>query len=81
MAVKKAKKVEVSSIVEWANLILSNQNSQGYWDTTQYREGIICVVEKILHESNSYNGYTFMNTEVPISIGEWGNVCRKYILK
>jgi hypothetical protein len=75
------KTIKVELLINWANKILSNTESVGDWDTVYYREGIIAMVEKILHESSCYKGYIFTApASESISLGNWGNVCRHYLI-
>jgi hypothetical protein len=73
---KKRKTISVEFIKEYANAQLANPNN-----TIEEKMGIITMIEKVLHESNSYNGYMYLSLEPnnqPPALGTEGWSARKY---
>ena len=73
---KKRKTISVEFIKEYANAQLANPNN-----TIEEKMGIMTLLEKILHESNSYNGYMYLSLDPnnqPPALGTEGWSARKY---
>lgn len=52
----KAKKtIPVDDVLNWANGLLAHPNN-----TQEFKEGICCFIEHILHTTNNYNGFRFL---------------------
>lgn len=73
---KEKKTIQVEMIKNFANEQLSHPNN-----TMEEKLGIITMIEKILHEANTYKGFMFLhldeNNNAP-SLGTEGYVSRKY---
>jgi len=73
---KARKTVAVKQIVEWANQQLARTDD--YADL-KFKSGVSVMVQKILNESNSYNGFMFINSN-DTSFGTVGYYSRYYNL-
>jgi len=74
--IMKAKKtVNISDLIDYANIMLALPTSD--FVTFGYKDGIISMLEKILHEAKAYKGFMFMNND-DCKINTFGHVSRKY---
>lgn len=56
----KRKTIEVSTMVEWANTQLARTDE--YADKG-FKSGISTMIERILFDTNNYNGFMFIDNE------------------
>jgi hypothetical protein len=52
------KTIAVKKIVEKANIILANKEV-----SRECKVGVICMLEYVLHSTNNYNGFYFINED------------------
>ena len=71
---KGRKTIEVSTMVEWANLQLGRTDD--YADVG-FKSGISTMVERILMDSGNYNGYSHLDSD-NCEFGTIGYFSRKY---
>lgn len=57
---KARKTIEVSTMVDWANKQLARTDE--YADV-KFKSGIATMIEGILHKTNNYNGFMFINID------------------
>ena len=72
---KARKTVEVVRLLEWANRQLARIDE--YADTG-FKRGIACMIERVLMESNTYNGYMHLDAD-DCEFGTLGYYSRKYV--
>ena len=72
---KGKKKVEVKELLDWANVQLARTDE--YADAG-FKRGICAMIEKVLKDSNNYNGYYHLDSE-DCEIGTIGYFSRKYL--
>lgn len=73
----KRKTVSVKYIVEYANLQLSRTDEIA---TKDFKIGICSMVESVLHISDQYQGFMFINND-DIEINTLGYYSRKYFFR
>ena len=73
------KTINVSELVDVANEMLSWKENKPYI-TTEFKEGVCSLLEKMLHKTHSYNGFMFINND-DSDINTFGHVSRKYFKK
>ena len=73
---KARKTIDVKQIIEWGNKQLARTDD--YADMS-FKSGVSAMVEKLLHESNNYNGFSFINSN-DTSFGTVGYYSRYYSL-
>ena len=73
---KARKTVAVKQIVEWANQQLARTDAYADY---KFKSGVAVMVEKLLYESNSYNGFMFIDSN-DIAFGTVGYYSRHYSL-
>lgn len=54
------KTIEVLRILEWANHNLKRDDE---YATREFKIGIICMLEDVLHATNNYAGFMFLNND------------------
>ena len=54
------KTVNVLSLLEWAN---ENLKRDDEFATVDFKSGICCMIEMVLHETDNYSGFMFLNHE------------------
>jgi hypothetical protein len=74
---KGKKTANVATIIERANFLLS-QNG-GPFDKN-FKEGVIAMLEPILHSTGNYNGFYFIDSN-DCEVNTVGHVSRKYFQK
>lgn len=70
---KKTTKVE--GLRNWANEQLKNTHA-GVYSTPEYRQGVISMLEFVLHETGNYHGFRYLDQrELPDGVmpGIWWN--------
>lgn len=68
----------VKSQIEFANQQLARKGSfNNDAEEVDFKIGIICMLEKLLHETGNYNGFMFIDNE-EIDFGTPGYFSRKY---
>ena len=72
------KTMNVEDIKRWANAMLSAPKGEMHFVTTEYKDGICTMIEKILHDTGNYNGYVFKNNE-DSEYGTYGYYTREYL--
>ena len=73
---KGRKTVEVEQMVKWANMQLGRTDE---YATMDFKSGISTMVGRILHNSENYNGFQFLNND-DSEIGTIGYYSRYYTL-
>ncbi len=68
------KTIEVLRILEWANHNLKRNDE---YATREFKIGIICMLEDILHATNNYAGFMFLNND-DSDTGTLGYYSRSY---
>ena len=56
----KRKTIEVSTMVEWANIQLARTD---VYADVGFKSGIVTMIERILFNTNNYNGFMFIDKE------------------
>lgn len=70
----KRKTISVIEMVDYANLQLSRTDD---FTTKEFKQGIITMVEAVLHRSDNYNGFRFLDNS-DIEYDTMGYVSRHY---
>ena len=70
------KTIDVVEMVEYANYQLSRTDETA---TKEFKIGVIAMLESILHRTNNYNGFMFVNNNES-DIDTVGYYSRKYFL-
>jgi hypothetical protein len=68
------KTIDVLEMVEYCNYQLSRTDNDA---TKDFKIGIVVMIESILHRTNNYNGFMFINNE-DTEINTVGYYSRKY---
>ncbi len=68
------KTVEVKTMLEYANEQLARTDE---WADKRFKEGTCAMIEKILHISNNYNGFMFIDSN-DMKVNTLGYYSRKY---
>ena len=55
---KPKQSIKVSQMIDFANDQLKRDDE---WVTSEYKNGIITMIEKILHETSNYRGFVFLD--------------------
>lgn len=71
---KARKTIEVEQMVKWANMQLSRTDKDADFG---FKSGISTMISRILHNSNNYNGFGFINND-DSEIGTVGYYSRYY---
>lgn len=69
-----AKTISVEKMKDWANEVLASKNED---ITLEYRAGVCAAIEKILHSSNNYHGFMFIDNN-DSEVNTPGYFSRKY---
>ena len=70
----KRKTIEVSTMVEWANTQLARTD---VYADKGFKSGIATMIERILLDTNNYNGFMFIDNE-DSELGTLGYFSRTY---
>ena len=54
------KTIDVRPLLEYANIQLARTDK---FVTKEYKIGIVSMIEKILHDTNNYRGFMFINND------------------
>tara|TARA_R110002096_G_C14087732_1_gene677324 strand:- start:21 stop:275 length:255 start_codon:yes stop_codon:yes gene_type:complete len=73
---KARKTIEVEQMVKWANMQLGRTDRDADFG---FKSGISTMISRILHNSNNYNGFGFINND-DSEIGTVGYYSRYYAL-
>ena len=68
------KTVDVLSLLEWANKNLAREDE---FATVDFKCGVCTMIEMVLHESDNYEGFMFLNHE-DSDCGTLGYYSRSY---
>jgi hypothetical protein len=71
------KTANVATIIERANFLLAQKG--GPFDKN-FKEGVIAMLEPILHSTGNYNGFHFIDSN-DCEVNTVGHVSRKYFQK
>lgn len=70
------KTIEIKTLIDYANHQLSRTDSEA---TIDYKRSVCDMIEGILHMSNNYSGFMFINSS-DIEHGSMGYFSRKYLI-
>jgi len=70
----KRKTIDVKFLIEYSNNQLSRTDE---WATKDFKSGVCCMIEKVLHETKNYKGFMFINND-DSEIDTNGYYSRKY---
>ena len=68
------KTVSVLQMLEYANIQLARADK---FVTKEYKDGIVTMIEKILHDTGNYAGFSFIDNN-DIDCGTLGDYSRQY---
>jgi len=68
---KGKKTAEIKNLIERANFLLALPESKSF------KEGVIAMLEPVLHSTGNYNGFHFLDSE-NCEVNTVGHVSRKY---
>lgn len=71
---KSRKTVGVQELLDYANTQLARTDE---FATVDFKCGIITMIERVLHDTNNYEGFMFLNSE-DCKAGTIGYFSRKY---
>ena len=69
------KTISVLQMLEYANIQLARTDK---FVTKEYKEGIVTMIEKILHDTGNYAGFGFINND-DSECGTLGYYSRQYL--
>jgi hypothetical protein len=72
---KSKKTINVNEVLDHANALLALSECPTV--TKDFKEGVCAMLHHILHKSNNYHGFMFLNND-DSELGTFGNVTRKY---
>lgn len=72
----KRKTIDMKFLVEYGNAQLSRTDE---WATKDFKSGVCCMIEKVLHETNNYKGFMFNNNN-DSEINTKGYYSRRYFV-
>ena len=70
----KKKTIKVQETLDYANYQLGRTDE---YATKEFKEGVIVMIEQILHLTDNYNGFMFINNK-DSDVNTLGYVSRKY---
>lgn len=68
------KTIDVLKVLEYANKMLKRTDE---WATKEFKIGVICLLEDVLHATDNYNGFMFLD-ENDSDTGTLGYYSRQY---
>jgi hypothetical protein len=71
------KTIEVKVMLRWANDHLSRKDD---FADANFKSGICTAIEQVLHRTNNYNGFYFLNSESENKVGTIDYYSRTYTI-